>query len=85
VGTLKGQGDKEERSGIMIPVLVGGTFSSPSFKPDVKAVFEKGLKEGVLPELQKRIGPGSKDGQKTESQSPSDVLKGLLKGVKPSP
>ncbi len=51
VGTLKGQGDKEERSGIMIPVLVGGTFSSPSFKPDMKAVLDKGLKEGVLPEL----------------------------------
>jgi AsmA protein len=86
VGTLKGQGDKEERSGITIPFLVGGTFSSPSFKPDLKAVFDKGLKEGILPELQKRIGPdSSKDGQKTESQSPSDVLKGLLKGVKPGP
>jgi AsmA protein len=85
VGTLKGQGDKEERSGIMIPVLVGGTFSSPSFKPDVKAVFDKGLKEGILPELQRKIEPGSKDGQKTEPQKPSDVLKGLLKGVKPGP
>ncbi len=85
VGTLKGQGDKEERSGIMIPVLVGGTFSSPSFKPDMKAVLDKGLKEGVLPELQKMIGPGSKDGQETAPQKPSDVLKGLLKGVKPGP
>jgi len=86
VGTLKGQGDTEDRSGITVPVLVGGTFSSPSFQPDVKAVLEKGLKERVLPELQRRIGQGtSKDGQKTESQSPSDVLKGLLKGVKPSP
>jgi AsmA protein len=85
VGTLKGQGDKEERSGIMIPVLVGGTFSSPSFKPDLKAVLEKSLKEGVLPELQRGLAPGSKDGQKTEPQSPSGVLKGLLKGVKPGP
>ena len=85
VGTLKGQGDKETRSGITIPVIVGGTFSSPSFSPDLKAVLDQGIiKEGVLPELQKRIGPsGAKEGQKTESQPPADVLKGLLKGLKP--
>jgi AsmA protein len=86
VGTLKGQGDTKDRSGIMVPVLVEGTFSSPSFKPDVKGIFEKGLKEGVLPELQRRMAPpGTQDGQKTEPQKPSDVLKGMLKGLKPSP
>jgi AsmA protein len=85
VGTLKGQGDKEDRGGITIPVVVAGTFSSPSFQPDLKAVLEKGLKEGVLPELQRGVVPGSKGGQKTESQSPSDILKGLMKGVKPGP
>jgi AsmA protein len=85
VGTLKGQGDRADRSGITIPVLVKGTFSSPSFQPDAKAILEQGLKEGILPELQKRISPGGKVGQKTEPQKPSDVLKGLLKGVKPGP
>jgi AsmA protein len=85
VGTLKGQGDTKERSGITVPVLVGGTFSSPSFQPDLRGVVEKGLKEGVLPELQRRIAPGRTDGQKTEPQKPSDILKGLLKGLKPSP
>jgi len=49
VGTLKGQGDVKERGGIMVPVLVKGTFSAPSFQPDLKGMLGKGLREGVLP------------------------------------
>lgn len=44
VTTLKGQGDTTQRSGLMVPVLVGGTFEKPTFKPDLT-----GLVKGQLP------------------------------------
>ena len=31
VASIKGQGDAEQRSGLMVPVLVSGTFSKPQF------------------------------------------------------
>ncbi|OGR14598.1 MAG: hypothetical protein A2097_12415 [Desulfobacula sp. GWF2_41_7] len=51
VATIKGQGDTEDHSGLTVPVLVTGTFSSPQFRPDLKALLksqvpdEKALKE----------------------------------------
>jgi len=69
VGTLKGQGDTKERSGIMVPVLVTGTFSDPRFAPDLKGVLEKGLQERLL-------GPK----QEGEGQSTKDKLKDVLRG-----
>jgi AsmA protein len=40
VGSLKGQGDTKQREGITVPILVTGTFSSPSFAPDMKGIAE---------------------------------------------
>jgi len=34
VATLKGQGDTEQRSGLMVPVLITGSFASPKIRPD---------------------------------------------------
>ncbi len=39
VGTLKGQGDTEKRSGLMVPVIVEGTFQKPEFRPDMEGVI----------------------------------------------
>jgi len=50
VATLKGQGDKGERSGIMVPLLIGGTFSSPKFRPDLKGIITQVI-EGKIPKL----------------------------------
>lgn len=75
VATLKGQGDAKERSGVEVPVLVKGTFSSPSFQPDLKAMLEKRMKEGTLPAPTDLLKP--KEGEK-----PSDTLKGIFKGLK---
>jgi len=54
VATLKGQGDTENRSGITVPILVTGTFSSPEFRPDLKGILQQqigmdlpGLKQGL--------------------------------------
>ncbi|CAN2039515.1 AsmA protein [Candidatus Magnetomoraceae bacterium gMMP-15] len=47
VTTIKGQDDTEKRSGIMVPVLVTGNFTSPEFKPDLKGMALKTVEEVV--------------------------------------
>jgi AsmA protein len=81
VGTIKGQGDTKERSGVSVPVMVTGTFSSPRFQPDLKALVEKGLKEKLLPKLEKRLR-SEPQGQETQP-GPSEPLQDILKGLKP--
>jgi hypothetical protein len=39
----------------MVPVLVKGTFSAPSFQPDLKAVLEQQLQERGLPSTPKDL------------------------------
>jgi len=76
VGTIKGQGDEKQRSGIMVPVLVTGNFSSPKFRPDFKGVAEQQLQEKVLKsEKVKKIL------EKEELKQLQETTKGLLKGV----
>ena len=50
VATISGQGDTAQRSGIMVPVLITGRFSSPKFAPDVGGIIKQTL-EGGLPSL----------------------------------
>ena len=73
VGTIKGQGDTEQRSGIMVPVLVTGTFSDPKFAPDLAGMAKKQLEETIL-------GSGE-EGQKMDKESLEESAKGLLKGI----
>jgi AsmA protein len=79
VATLKGQGDAAERSGVMVPVLVTGTFSSPKFRPDLKGVIKKGIEERLPSEL-KKILPGQ-SGQEGESKPLEEQAKDMLKGL----
>ena len=82
VGTIKGQGDKMDRAGVMVPVLITGRFDSPKFRPDLEGMIKTGLKEGIpkTDELQKLL-PG-KSGKKGGSKTLEDTAKGLLKGLK---
>ena len=48
VATLVGQGDAEQRSGVMVPVLVGGTFAQPEFKPDLKSIARQQVEEKII-------------------------------------
>ena len=73
VGTIKGQGDTEQRSGLMVPVLVTGTFSDPQFAPDLAGMAKKQLQETIL-------GSG-KEGQKMDKESLEESAKGVLKGI----
>jgi AsmA protein len=67
VGSLKGQGDTKQREGITVPILVTGTFGSPSFAPDMKGIAEKAIQDRLL---------APQGGQATEGKT-KDILKGL--------
>jgi AsmA protein len=71
VATLKGKGDAKERTGILVPIVVSGSFASPKFRPDVKGIAKEKLQkqlEGVL------------KGKKGEEAAPSgDTVKDLIK------
>jgi AsmA protein len=76
VGTIKGQGDTKERSGLMVPLVVSGTFSSPKIRPDLQGMIGAGVPG--TEDLKKMI-PG--DGNMDEKiKSIKKDIKGLLKG-----
>ncbi|MCK4378701.1 MAG: AsmA family protein, partial [Deltaproteobacteria bacterium] len=76
VGTIKGQGDIKDRSGLMVPLVVSGTFSSPKIRPDLQGMIGTGIPESE--DLKKMI---SGDGAAEEKiKSIKKDLKGLLKG-----
>jgi AsmA protein len=77
VGSLKGQGDAKEREGITVPILVTGTFNSPSFAPDMKGVAEKAIQDRLFAPKD-----ASKGGQATTQDKPTDILKSLPFGRK---
>jgi AsmA protein len=72
VGSLKGQGDTKDREGITVPILVTGTFSSPSFAPDMKGILEKSLQDRLLAPKD-----ATKGGQTTTQDKAKDILKGF--------
>lgn len=43
VATLRGQGDIKQHTGIMVPVVVRGTFDKPRFAPDLNAIIKQQL------------------------------------------
>lgn len=47
VATIKGQGDTAERSGLMVPILVSGTFAEPTFRPDLEGMVRRRLQEAI--------------------------------------
>jgi AsmA protein len=76
VASIKGQGDASMRSGLMVPVLVSGTFSSPKFRPDLSAAAKQNIEKQILE---------SKEAQKLfdkEELKPFEKkVKGALKGL----
>jgi AsmA protein len=81
VGTLKGQGDTKKRTGIMVPVLVTGSFTAPKFRPDLRGMLKQGL-EGGFPEPSelKKLLPGQTEG-KEGIKGLEEKAKGLLKSL----
>ena len=80
VATLKGQGDTQARSGLTVPVLVTGTFSSPKVAPDIKGMLGSGMNLDSEALKKQVLGGGSDPQQKTASPDVKDQIKGLLPG-----
>lgn len=80
VATLKGQGDTQERSGLTVPVLITGSFSSPKVRPDIKGMIGSGV--NLDPEALKKqvLGEGNDPGQKSPTPDVKEQIKGLLPG-----
>jgi AsmA protein len=76
VATIKGQGDEKNRSGIMVPILVSGTFSEPKFRPDLSAATQQRIEKEIFEskEVQKVL-------EKEELKPLEQKAKGLLKGI----
>jgi AsmA protein len=73
VGTIKGQGDSADRSGLMVPVLVTGTFSKPQFRPDLAGVAKKQLQETLM--------GTEKPEELLDKKKLEEKGKGILKGI----
>jgi AsmA protein len=77
VATIKGQGDETQRAGILVPVLVSGTFSSPKFRPDLSAAAKQEIEKQVLESKEaKKIL--EKEELKPLEKPAKDLLKGIL-------
>ena len=72
VGTLKGQGDTAERSGVTVPIIVQGTFAKPTFKPDVSALANE---ETIIEAIK------NPESIKEKGKSLEETGKSLLKGL----
>jgi len=80
VATLKGQGDTEQRSGLMVPVLITGSFSEPKIRPDLKGMLDS----GVIPDAEglKQI-LGTEEGQEEKIESIKEDVKKQIKSLFP--
>jgi AsmA protein len=80
VATLKGQGDTQDRSGLMVPLLITGSFDSPKIRPDLKAMIGGKVPdaEGIKQMLNTKGAEGS------GGESVEDKAKGMLKGFMPN-
>ncbi|MBU8912142.1 MAG: AsmA family protein [Desulfobacterales bacterium] len=80
VASLKGQGDTEQRSGLMVPVLITGSFSDPKIRPDLKGM----LGSGVIPDAEglKKI-LGTEEGQEEKVESVKEGVEKQIKSLFP--
>ncbi|MGM0428520.1 MAG: AsmA family protein [Thermodesulfobacteriota bacterium] len=65
VATLKGKGDIQDRSGIMVPILVSGTFASPKFRPDLEGIARQQLKKRLKDVLKEKAGEDEASSEET--------------------
>ncbi|WP_419175994.1 AsmA family protein [Desulfosediminicola sp.] len=79
VASLKGQGDTSERSGVMVPILIGGTFNQPTFAPDLAGLLQGGLPDvNALQEaLQQELKP-KKENSGEETDAIEQGIKNLI-------
>ena len=78
VGSLKGQGGKglDELKGVAIPVRISGTFSKPTYTPDLAAALGDVAREKAKEKIEKKTQKLLKD--KLGDESTKQLLKGLF-------
>lgn len=78
VGSLEGQGGKalDELRGIAIPVRIGGTFSKPTYTPDLAAALGDTAKQKAKEKIEKKAQDLIKD--KMGDGAADQLLKGLF-------
>jgi AsmA protein len=82
VATLKGQGDTKDRSGLLIPLLVTGTYASPKIRPDLKAMVGGQVPDAEgLKQIIQGKGTEGTEGADGTPPKPEEAVKGLLKGL----
>nr|WP_320190922.1 AsmA family protein [uncultured Desulfobacter sp.] len=77
VATIKGQGDTKDRTGLLIPLDVTGTWEKPKVRPDLEAILKNQL-PGTDELKQLLKGEKSDSGEK---QDIKDTARGLIKGL----
>jgi AsmA protein len=79
VGSLEGQGGKvrSELKGVTIPVHIGGTFSKPTYTPDLAAALGDSAKEKAQEEIEKKTQDLLKD--QLDKGTADKLLKGLFR------
>lgn len=82
VATLKGQGDTQDRSGLMVPLLIKGSFASPEIYPDLKGILGDGVKSLNIDSLKQQVLGTNKD-QKPIIEIPIEDIGKQLKNLLP--
>jgi AsmA protein len=80
VATIKGQGDEKTRSGILVPIIVSGTFTELKFRPDIKRIITQQVDQGIL-----ESEPAKKLFEKKEMKKFEEPAKQLLKDLLKKP
>jgi AsmA protein len=88
VATLEGRDDRE-RTGIMVPVMIRGTFNDPTFRPDLEAILKQELPsreelEKMIPSKDDIKEDAEKRARELLEQRGQDLLKRMPFGTQPS-
>jgi AsmA protein len=81
VATMEGQGGKMAQSGVAVPVLVKGTFSSPQFRPDLESILKERLKKELPDSFGLKEALENQKEKQDDSTSLQEKAKRLLKGL----
>jgi AsmA protein len=80
VASIKGQGDEKVRAGVLVPIIVSGTFDAPTLRPDIKRILTQQIDKGIL-----ESEPAKKILEKDELKKFGEPAKGLLKELLKKP
>ena len=82
VATLKGQGDTKDRSGLMVPLLITGSFASPKIRPDLKGILGDGVKGLNVDSLKQQV-LGTTGDEKPKMEMPAKDIEKQIKNLLP--